>query len=305
LVDRKKKRKSVRTACSQYGRMEPRQAFFLNIGHSSGTLSCKVHPVVILSVFDQYVRRNEGQNRVIGTLTGINNDGVVEIINSFAVPHTEGAQFVYDTTYLRNMHELHLKTNPQESVVGWYSTGTTIDEDSVRVHEFYWKEMQAPPIHLLVDIGLTNNKLSMNAYVGSLLSSVSQDHNFGFQFKPVTLDFDVQKPEKIAMDVLLKAQTKKGVLMHDLDNLEISLQRLVSLLDILTDYVQRVLKGEETANAEVGRLLAETMATVPKIDSPAFQKMFSKSMKDLLMVVYLANLTQTQLKISDTFNKCL
>ena len=30
-------------------------------------MACKVHPVVLLSVLDHYLRRHEDQNRVIGT----------------------------------------------------------------------------------------------------------------------------------------------------------------------------------------------------------------------------------------------
>ncbi len=50
----------------------------------------KVHPVVIFSILDHFVRRNdESQQRVIGSLLGTNIDGVVEITNCFPVPHTE------------------------------------------------------------------------------------------------------------------------------------------------------------------------------------------------------------------------
>ncbi len=35
------------------------------------------------------MRRDEGQERVIGTLLGANNDGILEITNAFPVPHTE------------------------------------------------------------------------------------------------------------------------------------------------------------------------------------------------------------------------
>lgn len=52
----------------------------------------RVHPVVIFNILDQFLRRSEGQDRVIGTLLGLNVDGVIEIRNCFPVPHTEGEQ---------------------------------------------------------------------------------------------------------------------------------------------------------------------------------------------------------------------
>ena len=59
-------------------------------GYSAG--DCRLHPVVVFSILDHYVMRNEGQTRVFGTLLGINNDGVVEVRNCFPVPHIEKEQ---------------------------------------------------------------------------------------------------------------------------------------------------------------------------------------------------------------------
>ena len=60
---------------------------FLNVGRFD--VSCNVHPVVILNILDHHSRRNKDQKRVIGTLLGINNDGMIEITNCFPVPHKE------------------------------------------------------------------------------------------------------------------------------------------------------------------------------------------------------------------------
>lgn len=45
--------------------------------------------MVLFSVLDHYLRRPDGQKRVIGTLLGTVSANVVEITNSFAVPHLE------------------------------------------------------------------------------------------------------------------------------------------------------------------------------------------------------------------------
>lgn len=56
---------------------------------SSNDIVVKVHPMVLFSVLDHYLRRPENQKRVIGTLLGTVSANVVEITNSFAVPHME------------------------------------------------------------------------------------------------------------------------------------------------------------------------------------------------------------------------
>jgi len=274
-------------------------SLFLNIGYSAG--DCRLHPVVVFSILDHFVMRNEGQTRVFGTLLGINNDGVVEVRNCFPVPHIEKEQVIWDGKDHRSMLELHLKANPQETVVGWYSTGNTINDDSIRIHDFYWREMQSPPIHLLVDTSLTNDKLGINAYSSTPLSFSNSENSLGFQFKPVQLEFSTQRPEKIGIDVLRHTQPTTSDLLEDLDSLELSLKRLLSLLDVVSGYVDKVVKGEEQADPKVGHLLSDAVASLPRIDSPSFQKMFNRSIKDLLMVVWLTSLTQTQLQISDKF----
>ncbi len=49
----------------------------------------KVHPVALFTIVDGYERRPELGKRVIGTLMGTRDKGVVEIKSCYAVPHNE------------------------------------------------------------------------------------------------------------------------------------------------------------------------------------------------------------------------
>lgn len=83
--------------------------------------STTVHPVALFSILDHYLRRNDSQERVIGTLLGTRSDsGEVEIRSSFAVLHSETEeQVAVDMEYHRTMYELHHRVNPKEIIVGW------------------------------------------------------------------------------------------------------------------------------------------------------------------------------------------
>lgn len=48
-----------------------------------------IHPVALFGIVDGYERRNEDAKRVIGTLVGVVDKGVVEVKNCFTVPHQE------------------------------------------------------------------------------------------------------------------------------------------------------------------------------------------------------------------------
>lgn len=64
----------------------------LPVGVTENTV--RVHPVVLFTICDAYIRRNENQERVIGTLLGTVGDGVVDIKNCYAVPHSESNEQV-------------------------------------------------------------------------------------------------------------------------------------------------------------------------------------------------------------------
>jgi len=74
---------------------------------------------------------------------------------------------------------------------------------------------------------------------------------------------------------------------------------MIEMLDSVTKYVDKVLDGSVKPNTNIGRFLADTIASLPRIDSAQFDKMFNNSLQDLLMVVYLANLARTQLVLSE------
>ncbi len=51
--------------------------------------SVHIHPVALFSIVDSYERRPENSKRVIGTLLGTREKGVVEIKSGYPVPHNE------------------------------------------------------------------------------------------------------------------------------------------------------------------------------------------------------------------------
>ena len=47
------------------------------------------------------------------------------------------------------------------------------------------------------------------------------------------------------------------------------------------------------------RLLQQLVAAAPRLQAGSFEKMFNTSVQDMLTVVYLANLTRTQLALAE------
>eukprot|EP00743_Colponemidia_sp_Colp-15_P000816 GILK01000901.1.p1 GENE.GILK01000901.1~~GILK01000901.1.p1 ORF type:complete len:311 (+),score=44.01 GILK01000901.1:47-934(+) len=287
----------------------------LFLGATSAPINCRVHPVVILTILDNYIRRNDGQDRVIGTLLGVVTEGnVVEIRNCFPVPHLEkGDEVLVDQEFHRTTYQLHQKVNPKEVVVGWYATGREITAHSCLIHDFYGNKEQslftpqAPlvnPLHLTVDTALTNNTLGIKAFISTPL--VVADKLAMFQEIPT--EMYTQDSEKIGLDLLLKSCTENAdgsvpsTLSSNIDSLEASIQKLLTMLESCDNYVESVLSGSVKPNAAVGRALADTVAAIARVDPDQFDRMFNNSLQDILMVVYLSNLTRTQIALTEKLN---
>jgi len=270
---------------------------------ATATVSCRIHPVVIFNVLDHFIRRSKGQNRVIGTLTGVFAEGVVEIRNCFPVPHTEGDQVGVDIEFLHNLLELHHRVSSKEVIVGWYATGGEINDASAMIHDFYWKEMNHPPVHLSVDTNLTNYTLSVKTFISNNLTI--NEKALGAQFMPVPLDYMTFDAERVAVETFARGKSVQGSvnLQTELLNLEASVQKLDEMLTEAQEYVRKVVDGKEKPNPILGRLLSTAVGSLPKIDPQSLEKMFSNSLQDLLLVVYLANLTRTQLTLAERLQR--
>lgn len=277
------------------------------------TVRCQVHPLVFFSILDHFIRRNKDQHRVVGTLLGVVQSGgsVIDITNCFAVPHSDTLpNGSFDMEHHRSMVQLHQKANPNEVVVGWYCTGHVIDRQSVNYHNFYWRDMQSSPILLTLDTDLKGKEsMDYRAYIShSLTFSDNPETSLGEVFEPLDLSVHGFDSESIGMDLLLKpsfdpkstsASTERTDLLSDMSSLRDNFQKVLGLLDDVTAYVDKVVGGTVPANPKIGRFLERTVSALPQINPEAFHQMFNNSLQDILMVVYLANLTRIQLAISE------
>ncbi|KAK4798016.1 hypothetical protein SAY86_030342 [Trapa natans] len=269
----------------------------LQFPSSSTELSARVQPLVIFNICDCYVRRPDQAVRVIGTLLGsILPDGTVDIRNSYAVPHNEFSdQVALDIEYHHNMLLSHQKVNPKEVIVGWYSTGFGVNVGSALIHEFYSREV-INPVHLTVDTGFNNGQASIKAYVSTNLSL--GDRPLAAQFQEIHLDLRMVEAERVGFDILKKQAVDK--LPNDLDGMEASMQRLLSLVDTIYEYVGNVVEGRVPADNNIGRFIADSVASLPKLSS--LDKLVNDSIQDHLLMLYLSSITRTQLSLAEKLN---
>jgi len=260
----------------------------------------RVHPVVLFSIVDSFERRNEGATRVIGTLLGSYDKGSVEITNSFCVPHNESEDEVaVDLEFAKNMFELHKKVNPSEVIVGWYATGNEVKEQSVLIHDYYTRET-TQPIHLTVDTTLQGSHMGIKAYVSTPMGVPNK--TVGTMFTPLPVDVVAYDAESVGVHMTNRGRSvqKRSIeFAPDLDQVSTASRQILETLETVIAYVDDVLAGKVTADNTIGRSLLDLVHCVPQMDAGEFEDMLNSNMKDLLTVVYLSQLTKTQLILNE------
>ena len=135
----------------------------LSLGDAPNTVVVKLHPTVVFSVLNNFVRRSDRETRVIGTLLGTITNGVIEITECFGVPHMEKKDELFvaiNKDYHKTMYNFHRRINRKEKIVGWYTTtsaeGALINDNSSLIHDFYSQECEHP-VHIVVDTTLAGN----------------------------------------------------------------------------------------------------------------------------------------------------
>lgn len=236
--------------------------------------------------------------------------------NCFAVPHAErGDEVAIGKDFNKQMLALHLRANKKETVVGWYASAAVDNESSEGspdliadtsslIHEFYAGEAEeGDPIHLVVDTRLKDDSVSVRAFRSTPV--MVQGEPLANLFHELSLTMESTEPEAICLHKMVSDDSNKSEDATSVEPLLVSMEKLYNLLETASNYVDSVVEGKVAPDAEMGRQVADTLATVPRIRPEVFDKLFNDSLQDLLMVTYLSNITRTQLTIAEKLNASL
>ena len=239
----------------------------------------------------------------------------VEVTNCFAVPHAErGDEVAIGKDFNKQMLALHLKANRKEQVVGWYASAALgeqgqdgpelIADTSSLIHEFYAGESdEGDPIHLVVDTRLNEDAVSARAYRSTPV--IVQGEPLANLFHELRLTLETTEPESICLDKMASGGKMGDTTSEGDEPLLVSMEKLYNFLETATNYVDSVVEGKVSPDAELGRQVANALATVPRIRPEVFDKLFNDSLQDMLMVTYLSNITRTQLTVAEKLNASL
>jgi len=208
-----------------------------------------------------------------------------------------------------------------------------IADTSSLIHEFYAGECDDDPVHLVVDTSLTNDAVGLRAYKSTPVQV--RGEALANLFHEIRLSIKCAESERICLDRMISSQLpslsssseeeeekmagdgedeeeEEKIDLSDIADgdkgtvaLQASMERLLSMLESASSYVDEVVNGTIAADDKVGRQISDALASVPRIRPEVFDRMYNDSLQDLLMVTYLSNVTRTQLTIAEKLNATL
>ena len=267
----------------------------------------RIHPVVLFNIVDIYERRNIDANRVIGTLLGTQDkSGNVEISNSFVVQHREANNEVaIDIEVAKELFELHRKVNPNETIVGWFATGGgEVNEYSVVIHDYYSRET-SNPIHLTVDP--SERGLNIKAYVSTPFGVPGKNTGTMFSLLTDVCAAGGYDPEMIGVKACMlasglpnlgKSQSIESELEMIIQTSQKAQEIIAIILQFIDDNILSANKSVPSNSNDIGRQLMAMVESIMPFGGDDDDAL-NANLKDLLMVVYLANLSKTQLLLNE------
>ncbi|KMZ93988.1 eukaryotic translation initiation factor 3 subunit 5 [Plasmodium vivax Mauritania I] len=286
------------------------------------SIKCIVHPSVIFTILDAYLRRDEDQTHVIGTLMGsVIDANLIEISDCFVDKHSlnEGGFLQIIKDHHETMYELKQKIRPRDQVVGWFCSGSELSELSCAVHgwfkehnsisKFYPHSPLNEPIHLLVDAALESGFLNIKAYVQLPITLVKEYFVHFHEIQTELLPSNVERAEVLQYQEKGLPGKDKDSHMHGNKNSvppndmnEMSLKKLLIMLKQYKSYVQDVIDKKKKGNLDVGRYLHKVFSNDSFSTLEKFDSINESILQDNLMISYLSNLAHLQFLIAEKLN---
>uniref|UniRef100_A0A0K0DNH2 MPN domain-containing protein n=1 Tax=Angiostrongylus cantonensis TaxID=6313 RepID=A0A0K0DNH2_ANGCA len=274
----------------------------------ASNLTVKVHPVVYMTIVDSYLRRQRptkaGQppnDKALGTLMGFYEKDAVQVTNCFAIPFCESRDDLeLDDSFNQQMIQMLKRAAPTEQPVGWFYTSSDLSSNCLIYHDYYNRV-------------INENVIIFQRYRYFFGTSHVADRTEGYGFFQVsrkespplillTLDTTFSSADnKYRMPMRAYLRRREVTMENGLQQLERSIGKIIEWLERLLEYVNEVMsRNELPADATMGRRLMDIVNTAAThMLAEKFDSLVKNSLRDYMMISYLANLTNTQLQIHE------
>ncbi|KAI1812531.1 hypothetical protein GGS20DRAFT_557309 [Poronia punctata] len=202
------------------------------------------------------------------------------------------------------MLSLHLKANPRETLLGWYTTSPELNSFSALIQNFFASPETGtfphPAVHLTVSTD-PGSDLELRAYISSPVAVTADRAAESCLFIQVPHKLAYNEAERSALDLISSAkdnESRTAPIGTDIESLARSIEYTTDLLDRVSEFVSAIIDEEQEPNNALGQYLMGALALAPKVDPVQIEADFNNHIQDVLMVSYLANSIRTQIDLS-------
>ena len=271
---------------------------------TTSTMDVTVHPLVLISAADHYLRVARGtRKRVVGVLLGTVRKGRVDATNSFAVPFEEDNRnplvFYLDHNYLENMLGMFRKINAKERVVGFYSTGPSIRPNDLKIYSmvkrFVPDEVSTPPVFLIIDVRPDRQSIPTTAYrvVEEIDTNATTGGNeMKKNFAHVPSLIGAEEAEEVGVEHLLRdvndptVSTVAQLIKAKMSGLSTLTEKLVEM----KDYLEDVMTGKLKINLTIVSNMQTIFNLLPNLNVEELVKSMMIKTNDMYLVIYQYNI---------------
>ncbi|CAI5442288.1 unnamed protein product [Caenorhabditis angaria] len=288
----------------------------------ASNMTVKVHPVVYMTIVDSFLRRSKGSakssgnEKSLGTLMGFYEKGAIQVTNCFAIPFNESHEDLeIDDQFNQQMISILKRSSPNEQPVGWFLTTSDITSNCLIYHDYYNRVIseisarrETPPIVVLtLDTtfsGDNTKRMPVRAYLRSKAGIPGAPQPHCAIFNPLRVELDAFPGECVAMQLIeqaLESRRREATLESGLKQLESSTGDMIGWMERLLEYVNGVVaNGEKPGDAQFGRQLMDIVNTAAThLQTDKLDTLVKNTLRDYVMVSYLANMTKTQLQLHE------
>lgn len=324
--------------------------------------SIVLHPLVVLNVSDHYTRfdahrrfsvgagssskdqsptshsndleDSQGNPRVIGILLGLHHGRVIEICHSVELTATKrpDGSIKVDRNFMQSRLEQYNQIFGQYVVVGWYTTGSQVSTDDLRLHEEVFAPINEAPILLMLNtttathntFGNGEGSSAMQTDISDSTASTNGHHPSTLttyqlelkvvndkpkkMFVPVAHRYASEDSERIAVDHVMRHAVPGGdhgtssTALH-LSNLRSSITMLHNRLQCIIGFLEATASGKIPTDHDLLRQVSATCARLPALDCKEFSEAFAYEKNDSLVISYLSGVTKMVCLLNDTLDK--
>jgi len=271
-------------------------------------LGVKIHPIALLSIVDHFERTvgKKRNKRALGVLLGVENNGVLDVTNSYAVPFDEDPKnegvFYVDHNYHETMFTMFKKINIKETVLGWYVTGSSFKPHDLEINEIF-ANYTSRPVLITCDV---NSKKQFDLPTKAFFAEeyVDDQGYIARAFKSIGCRVEAFETEQVGVEHLIREL--KDLNMDSLQSkLHAKVQSLVALqkkTQVISKYLEEVVAKRRKADPQILFALQKIVAKLPKVIGEELKVALAARVNENYLNLYVSGIVKSVIVIHNLLN---